>query len=340
MTKEEILTELLSDTEYDTSVGSVFFDIMSPIAEALKERIDAEEALENAIDINTAEGEYLNRKAAEQGLERKAGTYSSGMLRIYGEKGAVISAGAKTASSDLLFSVLENAVIGDSGFADVTAVCMTVGAAGNVKKGEIYRFPVTLPELTGVSNITDFSGGADEETDESLRQRYFDKVSNPSGFGTLSWYENTAMEVSGVGKAKAVATPNGPGTVKLMIADSDIEPAEEELVSKVISYMSNYSIPGALLEVVSFEKTEITVTAKLDIDDSITTISAAAETIKIKIKEYLKNAEYISNARLRHVIMSIPGVNDYSGFKLNNSVSDNVSLKENSIAVLKEVSIE
>ena len=68
----------------------------------------------------------------------------------------------------------------ESGYVELTATCTTAGSIGNVKAGEINRFPVTLPGLTAVENITDFTGGYDAESDADLLERYLEKVSRPN----------------------------------------------------------------------------------------------------------------------------------------------------------------
>ena len=76
MTLEEILEYILSSVpeDYDISAGSFFYDLLYPVAEQirlLREKISA--LNENAFAM-TAAGEYLDRKTAEQGLERRTAT--------------------------------------------------------------------------------------------------------------------------------------------------------------------------------------------------------------------------------------------------------------------------
>ena len=64
--------------EYDISVGSFFYDLLYPVAEQiylLQKRISR--LSENTFAV-TAEGEYLDRKTAEQNIVRKTATYSKG----------------------------------------------------------------------------------------------------------------------------------------------------------------------------------------------------------------------------------------------------------------------
>ena len=127
MTKDEILSRLLSDIsdEFDKDVGSFFYDVTKPTSgefETAYARL--EEILKNGFAL-TATGEYLDYKAAEQGITRKSGVASQVEVTITGAPGSVISVGDKVASDSLVFSSIENVEIGESGTADVTVICDT-----------------------------------------------------------------------------------------------------------------------------------------------------------------------------------------------------------------------
>ena len=64
-----------------------------------------------------------------------------------------------------------------------------------MKKGDINRFPITLPGITAVQNITDFTGGYDAESDADLLERYIEKVSRPNVSGNKYHYIEWAKEV-------------------------------------------------------------------------------------------------------------------------------------------------
>ena len=146
MTKDEILSRLLSDIsdEFDKGVGSFFYDVTKPASEEFEAAYARlEEILKNGFAL-TASGEYLDFKAAEQGITRKSGVASQVVVTITGTPGSVISVGDKVASDNLIFSAIENKEISESGTAEVTVICDTVGTVGNIPTGSINRFPVTL----------------------------------------------------------------------------------------------------------------------------------------------------------------------------------------------------
>ena len=239
MTKDEILSRLLSDIsdEFDKDVGSFFYDVTKPTSEEFETAYARlEEILKNGFAL-TATGEYLDCKAAEQGITRKSGVASQVKVTITGTPGSVISVGDKVASDSLIFSAIENVEIGESGTADVTVICDTVGTVGNIPQGAINRFPVTLSGIVSVTNKESATGGFNEETDDELRDRYFEKVSLPATSGSKYHYEQWAKEISGVGDAKCLPLWNGNGTVKVIIINSEKGVPSEELISEVANHI-------------------------------------------------------------------------------------------------------
>lgn len=211
MTVDEIIEYMLASvpSSYDISVGSFFYDLLYPVAEQIYNLQNNISELEQNAFALTAVGDYLDRKVAEQGITRKQATFAKGTVRIGGDVGTTIQQNAKIAANDVLFAVDEETVIPDCGYADVSATCTVAGSIGNVSVGQINYFPVTLPKLTDVTNITAFTGGYDEETDSELLERYLEKVSRPNVSGNKYHYIQWAKEISGVGDVRVIPLWNG-----------------------------------------------------------------------------------------------------------------------------------
>lgn len=340
MTFDEILSALLEQIpdDYDTSVGSFFYDLLYPVAEQIYNlTLRIADLSVNAFAL-TAVGEYLERKCAEQGLSRRAGTYAVGTVRIYGDRGAIVHQGAKIAADNILFAVDETRTIPEAGYADVGATCVFAGTDGNVQVGEINRFPVTLPGLTAVENITEFTGGYAAENDVDLLDRYIQKVSHPIASGNIYHYMEWAQEVPGVGDVRVIPLWNGAGTVKVVIVDSENQPAGDELIQKVKEHIEDERPIGADVTVVS--------ASALDIDISVTLITDGSEGIQTAIEENIRGyfadeameKAYVSYAKVGSFILSVAGVEDYSDLKINGK-AENVVINDGSVPVLRSVSI-
>ena len=341
--QEQILSRLLSkiSDEFDKAVGSFFYDVNKPVSNEIADiRIRNEEILKNGFAL-TAEGVYLDNKVAEQGIKRKSATHSSVEVTITGTPGAYITEGDKVASDTITFTVTETKEIGETGNVVVSAICDIPGKIGNVPIGAINRFPVTLSGLVGVTNTESATDGFDEETDDELRTRYFEKVSLPATSGSKYHYVMWAKEVSGVGDAKCIPLWNGNGTVKVIIINSDKGIASEELISEVVNHIEENRPIGAEVTVESAEPLVIDISVSLVLANGVD-IDTAKNKVSESITKYLqKNAfssTYISYAQIGGCILSCDEVKDYSNLLLNNS-TENIEVEETSVPVLGVISI-
>lgn len=343
MNQEQILSQLLSgiSDEFDKSVGSFFYDVDKPISEQLciiSNR--AEEILKNGFAL-TATGIYLDSKVAEQGITRKAATPSIVYVTVTGSVGSVISIGDKVASDTLIFTVTESATLDETGTAIVSAKCDTPGKIGNVPIGAINRFPVTLPGLVSVINMSAAEDGFDEETDDELRERYFEKVSLPATSGSKYHYIMWAKEIGGVGDAKCIPLWNGNGTVKVIIINSDKEAASEELIAEVTQHIEESRPIGAAVTVESATPLVININVSLVLANGYTEETAVEKISESITKYFQKNAftsTYISYAQIGGCILNCDAVSDYSDLTLNGGI-DNIEIGETEVPALGVITL-
>lgn len=93
---------------------------------------------------------------------------------------------------------------------EVYATCLTAGTVGNgYAVGQIRYIVDNVPFLSSVSNTTESSGGADEESDDSLRDRIRLAPETMSTAGTIEGYEYHAKSASAdVGEVKVYSPVN------------------------------------------------------------------------------------------------------------------------------------
>ena len=144
----------------------------------------------------TAQGVYLERHAAMRGLSRTNATRAVGTLRF----------SAQTAPT-----------------ADLTI------PAGS---GTIRILTACPVGITSCTNPAAFTGGSDDESDESLRARVLESYQRLPNGANAAYYQQVAMSHAGVAAAQVVGRARGIGTVDVYITTEAGVPSEE-LVEEV-----------------------------------------------------------------------------------------------------------
>ena len=341
--KELILARLLLNIpdEYDKSTGSFFYDTQKPLAiehEGVYAKLDG--ILDKGFAA-TSDGVHLEHKVAEQGLTRKPATYAEGSVRISGTVGSAVSKGIKVSSDLAIYTVRESAVIPSAGYITVVVRCDTAGAVGNVPVGAIKDFPVSISGLSALTNTAATTGGYNTETDDELRERYFEKVSSPATSGNKQHYINWAKEVPGVGDVRVLPLWNGKGTVKVIIINANKQPAETSLINKVITKIEENRPIGAEVTVVTATAVNINVTATITLEGDAA-VTAVTSKIETAINDYIKRAaftnKYVSIAHVGNAILSVAGVLDFANLKINNGIA-NITTTDTQVAILGVVTI-
>lgn len=342
--KDVVQARLLSNIsdEYDKSEGSFFYDVEMPVSIELEKAYAEQESILDKGFIDTASEEYLDRKVAEQGIYRKQATKSTGQVIVNGSQGALIKQGDKVASDNVNFIFVESKTIGVTGTVNINVECEVAGSIGNVPIRSIKYFPVTLTGLTNVTNAEAFTNGYDQETDESLKERYYTKVRTPATSGNKWHYLNWAKEVIGVGDAKVFPLWNGNGTVKAVIINSNKRGADSNLINAVGTHIENNRPIGATVTVVSATEKAININVTLVIDTNNYTLEQVKSDIEANLTEYFKTIAfkdtYVSYAKIGNLIFDSKGVLDYSNFKINNGTA-NITIADTEIPVLGGVTI-
>lgn len=247
-TFEAILQRMLDrlPSTLDKSEGSFIWDSLSPAAvELALAAIWAQEVLRRSF-AQTTFGEYLDMRADEHGLTRRAATKATGQVKFTGANGTIIPTGtrvstaadAATGAQAVEFETTQEATIGAGGTATANIRAVVAGTSGNVPIGAICVLPTPVSGISSVTNEAATTGGLDTEDDASLLARYLFKVRNPSAGGNRADYINWAMEVPGVGAVRVVPVRDGPGTVSVAVVDTNKAPASQALVDAVQDYIA------------------------------------------------------------------------------------------------------
>jgi uncharacterized phage protein gp47/JayE len=178
--------------------------IAAVLAGGLHEVYGYLDGIAEAVLPDRATGEVLERHAAWRGLLRKPATPAGGSVTVTGLSGAVIPAGARLLRADRAeYSVEQAALIASDGTGTISVEALTLGAAGNAQPGTELRFvsPVAGVAAAGTVGALGLGGGAEIESDESLRARLRARVQRAPHGGAAHDYIAWALEVPGVTRA-------------------------------------------------------------------------------------------------------------------------------------------
>lgn len=335
--KEEILRDL---TLADTREGSYTNEMVSPVSIELWKMYDSLNSLIPIVYIDETSGGYIDKKAAEYGIKRKAGTKSQAVMHFTGNDGTQIPKGTVLLTADgLEFETVETVTI-TGGVANVLVHASEVGEIYNVAAGTIIQQIVSITGLTSFHNDAAV-GGTNLESDKSLVERLYSYLQKPATSGNVYHYEQWALGVNGVGGVKVIPLWDGPGTVKVLIVGPDKQPVDAEIVNNCAAHIKTNRPIGAEVTVVSAEGLEINVEATISID-SQTTKETVQEALRDKLSLYLQGIAFsryeIMYNRIAYMLLDIDGVVDYSTLTLNGG-TENITIGTEQIPVLGTVVI-
>lgn len=325
MTYENILNDMLSriPNDVDKREGSIIYDALAPCAYKLAETYFKLNNFINLFFIDTAVGEYLDRKAADYNIIRKPATKAIRKIETTGP----VDIGTRWGLEDTIYVIIEK--ISDT---EYKAECEQYGEIGNQYSGEFDN----IDNVNGVTaTLTDIIvSGEDEETDDNFRKRIYTSLQKPATSGNAYHYEQWALEVPGVGDAKVISLWNGPGTVKVLVVDSNME-IDETLEQAVYDYIESVRPIGAKVTVDSPTKLDVNIKAKVSLSQGYSIQVVQNEFVE-RLEEYRKsiifNDSYVSYAYIGKLLFDTVGVLDYADLTLN-SAMQNVAIGEEEIPI-------
>ena len=326
----EILKELQawSTSSLSNFEGTFEYDVLSSNSiEFAKTEVELEQAYKAAF-ADTSWGEYLTMIAGSVGVIRRAATHAVGTVTVSGN--GTVPAGSIFATAEgIRFTADEETVV--VGSAEIAVTASVAGAQGNVQAETVNLIPLSIPGITGVINAEAIHDGYDEENDETLLARYLFKVRMPATSGNPYHYIQWAMEVPGVGAAKCQRTWNGPNTVRVIIADSNLDPASDTLIQTVYEHIEAERPIGAKLTVASAQPIDINIEARItgvaDEDAFIAAVKEYFKDIAGHIMATSTQTYYVSVAKIGRCLVQNGNVEDYDTNSLFlNGVEANVNL--------------
>lgn len=235
------------------------------------------------------------------------------------------------------------------------AQCKSPGTAGNVLANMITMLRTAVDGINSVTNPLPFGGGAETESDDSFRERIFEKIRRPITSGNRNHYIYWAKQVSGVGGAKCLgAEVCGPGHVRVMILSDQFSLPDAVLMETVRNHIEKERPIGASVTVCAptpvavYVNIEVKLVAGYDLDNIRAGILEAIRGYVAEVNRTdfntppTRNDESrestVSYYRVGDLIFGVDGVADITAYTLNGCLSSLVSGYEE-FFVLSEVTV-
>ncbi len=162
----------------------------------------------------TCDSEFLEGWAGLKSVQRLPATQATGSAQFSGTNGVVLPSGTGVSRSDgaAFVTTAAGTVAGLAVTVPIQAVIP--GSAGDSSTGTQFSLSTPIEGINAIGAAsTAITGGADQETDSSLRTRMLKAYQNPPQGGAKSDYVEWALSVPGVTRAWCNPMGAGAGTV-------------------------------------------------------------------------------------------------------------------------------
>lgn len=346
LTYDVLLNRMLAGVPntLDKREGSIIYDALAPAAVELKLMyIELDRILQETF-ADTASREYLILRTAERGIT----PYLATKALLKGEFNIDVDIGVRFSLGQLNYKVVEKL---DSG--EYKLECETAGTEGNLHLGRL----IPIDYISGLESaeLTELLiPGEDEESTESLRQRYFENLSSQAFGGNVSDYKEKVNALDGVSGVKVYPVWNGGGTVKLTILNSEFHAPSETLLSEIQSFIDPVENAGegvgiapighvVTVEGVKEERIHITTNLTYEIgrtwEDVQDYVFQEIEDYFLELSKTWQDEEnlIVRISQIETRLLGAAGILDISGTSIND-MEQNYVLDENSIPIRGDVS--
>lgn len=375
-TYDYILTEALSKVpdNVDKREGSIIRDALSPCCyEAAKHILYLADIIEQTY-IETANGLWLDGRVIEGGITRDPATYAKklGVFKTQLDEPCQISIGQSFSTvGDTILNYTAVQVYanedGDVVPGSYIMQCNTVGSVGNSYIGRIVPNDY-IEKLASAEITTLLYPGEEEESDDSLRERFLANLMKTAFGGNIAQYRQWAKEIPGIGGVQVYPVWAGGGTVKLSIIDTDYNSCSSEFCQTILEKFDPENSGGETglglgIAPIGHKVTvstplprtinvsgKITLLPGYKLETLMPDIKASLENYLLSLREAWENSDDENNysvtvylGRINFAILNVKGVSSAYELKLNGTDTD-IRLTETSslqeIPVLGTVSLD
>ena len=344
VTYEDILQRMLDriPDDMDKREGSIIYDALAPAAVELQNMYIEFDVILKETFAETASRKYLILRVAERGIipyEASAAVLKAESLPTTLD----IPIGSRFSLNDLNYVITSKIQNGE-----YQVTCEEPGTKGNQYFGNLI--PINYIDGLESIELTELLiPGEDEESDASIRERYFDTFDSQAYGGNIQDYIQKTNAISGVGSTKVTPVWNGGGTVLLTILNSEYSKASSTLVNTVQDAIDpspqgtglGIAPIGHTVTVRTADEVTINITTSVTCQEGYTFEGLLSE-IRTVIEAYLleirtawgnESASVVRISQIETRIMNITGIIDVTDTKIND-VASNLTLGVYEIPVL------
>lgn len=348
ITYEVILQRMLDrvPNNMDKREGSIIFDALAPAAVELQLMYIELDTILKETFADTAQRDYLVRRAAERGIEPYEATYAT-LKGIFTPSSLEIPIGSRFSCNELNYVITSKIQDGE-----YQLQCETLGVDGNANFGDLI--PIDYIQGLETAKLTELLiPGEDEEDVESLRERYFASFETKPYGGNKKDYIQKTNAIAGVGSTKVTPIWQGGGTVLLTILNSEYSKSSNALIKAVQEEIDptqdgtgmGIAPIGHIVTVQTVEEVPINVKATFGFDEGYS-FNSLKSTIQNVISEYLldlrknwanQTSTVVRISQIETKILQIEGIIDIQNTKIN-GLTSNLTLTEYQVPIFGGVS--
>lgn len=345
----EGLTPEDADDWVDTRAGSFWFMATRPGIRQDAKTYDlmGTEYIAAAFPLLTW-GEYLDDLSAGVKIERNPATTAKGVATFTGAGGTEIGPGTTVAVEGPAeqvegkeYEVTEGGTIPEGGSIELPIEALDSGVAGNAPAASVTLLQSEVAGVESVTNTDPILGGADPESDESLRGRLIEARDGEGPGNTKDYAVWSRAYSAEVGRVVIIPLWNGAGTVLVIALSPTSDPVSEETVDGLQAFLDpvpgkgeGFAPVGATVTVATAEGLTVNVVGKIEFESGYSLDGAGGtvgleEAIEAKVASIIEMSQPGGEVVLQAVIaaiMSIRGVHDVAEVKLNEK-AENVALE-------------
>lgn len=304
-----------------------------------------------------ATGRWLDYHARREGLTRKPANKAYGVVTVTGSAGKVIPAGfvfsvpADGGVAAVDFETLADAEIPNAGVVEIAVQAVVAGKGGNVAADTVTIMREPMKGISKITNVEPITGGAEAESDDSLRQR-IDALLDGKGdsyVGNDADYIRWAREVPGVGNAYIIPEWAGAGTVKIVLVDEAGLPANVQILQAVYDHIMS---PGNRIERLAPIEASVTVVApvpitvnyhcKLKLEPGTNLAPVIKRYKELLLQYYARDAAEdgeVKYVKVAAILSDMAGVSDFQDFVINGG-TENIPVAKDEFPVTGVVEVE